>query len=77
MPTEDDKLLDCFEEIANAFFKLGNSASELYVAVVSLMQSHLNGAFRPSVVYGNTWRRMHGLKPRRRPLKERQRRKDV
>ena len=25
----------------------------------------------------NNWRRMHGMKPRRRPLKERQRRKDV
>lgn len=77
MPIKDDKLLNSFEEIAKAFLNLGNSVSELYVAVVSLLQSYSNGTFRPSVVYGNTWRRMHGMKPRRRPLKERQRRKDV
>jgi hypothetical protein len=72
--SEDEDLFRSrdFKELSDSFLQFGDLVSELWLAVDHLMQLYLDGDLKPScVILGNTWRRMHGLKPRRRTLRER------
>lgn len=61
-----------FKELSDSFLQFGDLVSELWLAVDHLMQLYLDGVLKPDcVILGNTWRRMHGLKPHRRTLRER------
>lgn len=72
--SEDEDLFRSrdFKELSDSFLQFGDLVSELWLAVDHLMQLYLSGELKPDcVILGNTWRRMHGLKPHRRTLRER------
>lgn len=61
-----------YKELSDSLLDFDGLVSELWLAVDHLMQLYLSGELKPDcVILGNTWRRMHGLKPHRRTLRER------
>lgn len=74
-PVEDTNTLNI--QLVNRINKMNALLSDL-TATFEFTMSNIPNALKFLIgIEDNNWRRMHGLKPRRRPLKERQRRKDV
>ena len=70
--SEDEDLFTTYdyEDISSALIEPYGLVSELWLAIDHLMQLYLDGVLKPDcVILGNTWRRMHGLKPHRTPMK--------
>ena len=70
--SEDESLFRSrdFKELSDSLLDFDGLVSELYLAVDHLIQLYLDGTLKPDcVILGNTWRRMHGLKPHRTPMK--------
>lgn len=64
-------------QLVNRINEMNAALSDL-TATFEFTISNISNALKILVgIEDNNWRRMHGMKPRRRPLKERQRRKDV
>lgn len=68
---DEDLFTSCdYKDIADSLLEFDGFVSELWLAIDHLMQLYLDGELKPDcVILGNTWRRLHGLKPRRRPMK--------
>lgn len=73
-PVEDTNTQNI--QLVNRINKMNAAMSDL-TSTFEFTMSHIPNALKFLIgTEDNNWRRMHGLKPRIRPLKERQRRKD-
>lgn len=62
-------------QLVNRINKMNAAMSDL-ISTFEFTMSHIPNALKFLIgIEDNNWRRMNGMKPRRRPLKERQRRK--